>query len=444
MDDGDEANDWSSSVVNVGTSGWYNVDLRCSAGGAGTYGRFVLNGVDLYSPILTQTASWDAWATRTQVAYLNAGDNTVQFGFRAGNAAFNYDYLEIDNPSGRVPAQVVINEILPDSLKDSAGVDVDEWVELYNASDSACDVSGWHLVNYRTKVFNVPTGVVMPSRSWLVVHIDTGTDDLDFSDSVGHVYARGFPARDMFAPTDQCGLYDASWRIIDFVAFGLSADPAADSDAVAAGIWTPNQFFIYVPGTDKSLFLFPDGVDTNSPDNWRATAQGGRASEGGTNNGMDVFNSSIESLDFMLPDWSGPLPSESSVTLGDTLYIQMQTDLGNDSAIDFVQVYLGAGQEKPIAVTLKETSKASNILRGYAYLRRQTVSAMDWLSRPNEGDTISVWDYEGPDRSDTIQVYGARVYILVRGNSSRDNAGGSAIMRHRVGRGAAARGGSGA
>ena len=430
--DAEEANDWSQHTVNVGTGGFRTLKFRYSAGGAGTFGRLDINDLEVNNPILNQTADWNTWATKEQSAYLNAGDNKVKFGYEGANPAFNYDYFEMDNPSGHVPTQVVINEILPDSLNDSTGADADEWVELYNASDTPIDISGWHITNYSGKIFTLPSNLVMPARSWVVAHIDTGPDDLDFADSVAHVYARRIPPDDMFASSDQCGLYNTQWKIVDFVAFGSLTDASADSDAVAAGIWTDNQTFIYAEGTDKSLYLFPDGLDTNSPDNWRATAQGGRASEGGTNDGMDVFDESIVSLDFMLPDWSGILPADSTVTLGDTIAIQMQTDLGNDSEIDYVQVYLRAAQENPIAITLKETTKTSNILRGFATVRAASASATDWIGRPYYGDSISVWDFEGPDRTDVIYIYGARVYIIVRAKPSQDAPDAHIIRRGRA------------
>lgn len=69
-------------------------------------------------------------------------------------------------------AQVVINEFSASNLhkfKDSFGK-TEDWIELYNISNSAIDLSGWHLsdkANNSTK-WSIPTGTTIPSNGFLV------------------------------------------------------------------------------------------------------------------------------------------------------------------------------------------------------------------------------------------------------------------------------------
>lgn len=399
--DADEANDWVRQTVSVGEAGYRTLSFRYSAGGGATVGRLDVNDVEVAWPTLPATASWDTWATATRSVWLDAGENEVKLGFEAGNAAFNYDYLEMENPSGYVKGKVVLNEILPDSLDDSTGVDADEWVEVYNASDTSIGIGSWRLVDYDGEIYTFPAGLTLPAYSFAVVHIDTGVDETDFSDGVAHLYARGTPGDDMFEVYDQVGLYDAEWGIVDFVAFGPDAD--ADSDAVAAGIWTDDTYVVHAGGEGRSLHLLPDGADSNSVEDWRATTQAGRASEGGTNDGMDAFDSSVGTLAFMLPNWSGPLPADSVARMDDTLYVQMENDFGNPAEIDVVQVRVTSTVDSAVSVTLKETSLNGNILRGTVFVCSGSVSSMDRIGATN-GETVAVQDLEGPDRAESILV----------------------------------------
>ncbi len=399
--DADEANDWVQHTVTVAEAGNYPLTFRYAAGGVATTGRLDINGVEMAWPTLAQTASWATWSTATQSAWLQPGQNAVKFGYEGGNAAFNYDRLEMENPSGSVSGKVVLNELVPVSVKDSSGLDAEAWVELYNASDSSVSLGSWRLSNHAGSIYTFPANFALPARSFAVVTFGAGVADTWYTDSAARLYAAGTPPAGFFNTARACGLYNADWQIVDFLSFGAGA--GADSDAVSAGIWTSGDSVSYAAAEGISIHRDTDGRDNDSSGDWRVTAQAGRASEGGTNDGMDIVDDSVGSLAFMMSDWSAPLPADTHAVLGDTLYIQAQNDAGDPTALDFVQVLVTATTESAIVVTLRETANNSNILRGVIHLRTASVSSADRIGAV-DGAVVGIQDFEGPDRTDTILV----------------------------------------
>ena len=67
-------------------------------------------------------------------------------------------------------AQVVINEFSASNLEghlDAFGR-TEDWIELYNASDSPVDISGWHLSDKvsKEKKWEIPEGLIIPARGY--------------------------------------------------------------------------------------------------------------------------------------------------------------------------------------------------------------------------------------------------------------------------------------
>lgn len=89
-------------IVNAPTNGYYNLNLRYSAGpfsNAPTTRqlKLVLNGSDLTTVNLNSTANWNTWNTKTTSVFLNAGINRISYNaFTTDESdAVNLDYLEI-------------------------------------------------------------------------------------------------------------------------------------------------------------------------------------------------------------------------------------------------------------------------------------------------------------------------------------------------------------
>ncbi len=76
---------------------------------------------------------------------------------------------------------VVINEFMADNggvVSDPQG-DADDWIELYNASTDAVDISGWYLTDDlgQSRTWAFPGGTVIPAGGFLVVWTDKDTGD---------------------------------------------------------------------------------------------------------------------------------------------------------------------------------------------------------------------------------------------------------------------------
>jgi len=95
------------------------------------------------------------------------------------------DSQDSGNPSVNnwdAPA-VVINEYM--SLNQTAHVGVDgetypDWVELYNASDSDVDLTGWYVSDdpERLDRFELPQGLILPAGETVLLWADDKEDDL--------------------------------------------------------------------------------------------------------------------------------------------------------------------------------------------------------------------------------------------------------------------------
>jgi len=181
------------------------------------------------------------------------------------------------------PAQVLINEVLYRlDPSNSDPLRAQQWVELFNPGTVAVDLTGW-IVSGRdgsasASARTLPSASI-PGGGYLLVHIASGSDRLDFSDGTGDTYTQD--AAPVWSPDmDEVALYSPN-GIVDFIAWGDDAVPyapgTAHNDAVAAGIWSPNaalasdgiQVLSYerprVVELGMSIGRDPDSIDTDSP-----------------------------------------------------------------------------------------------------------------------------------------------------------------------------------
>ncbi len=147
--------------------------------------------------------------------------------------------------------QVIINELRLDN----------NWVELYNAADTAVDVASWELCNrpaYATisGLTIISGNTNMPGKSYLVLEwaqITSGTNELG-------LYA-------------QSGFGDPA-NIRDYVMYGGVPGSSRASVAVTAGVWSSTTDFVPLPPLDRHVlecinFVAEDGTDTDL-DDWAA------------------------------------------------------------------------------------------------------------------------------------------------------------------------------
>lgn len=145
----------------------------------------------------------------------------------------------IPTPATLQPGDITINEFLPDPL--SGGATANEWIELFNRTDSEIDLTGWHL-----------------------------TDGSDHRIALtGHIAAQGFFVVEKSSgylnnPGDQIVLLSVSDAVIDLVTYGDwndgdiadNAPTAVDGTSVARrtdGVQTTNDTTDFVVTTTPTM-----------------------------------------------------------------------------------------------------------------------------------------------------------------------------------------------
>ena len=147
-----------------------------------------------------------------------------------------------------LPAQVVINEYSASNLEtfvDTFGR-TEDWIELYNTSDTPTDISGWHLSDKESKPtkWPIPAGTVMPGNSHLVFYCSgrdlvigdeyhtnfklaqtTGADIVLLSNAAGEIQEM-HEMELTLVEHSRCRRTDGSpeWRLGRYPTFGTSND----------------------------------------------------------------------------------------------------------------------------------------------------------------------------------------------------------------------------
>lgn len=164
-------------------------------------------------------------------------------------------------------AGVVINEFCYDPLPNIPGDKGAEWIELYNPDTIAQDLSGWELAPDRSTHYFVPSGFVLPSKGFVLIHlrcmgVNTATDlyedttgiDANMGETSGYIA--------LFANNK-----NKAKTLVDYVAYGAGGQ-TFESMADTAGIWIQGTFIDTVT-CSWSLGLASDGADSNRVADWK-------------------------------------------------------------------------------------------------------------------------------------------------------------------------------
>lgn len=171
--------------------------------------------------------------------------------------------------------RVRINEVM---FNPSGTDDGKEWIELYSLDTAMAEIAGWSITDEdATSPGSFPAGATLPGGKFLVIHLgETGTNDFDYSDSVGHVY---FPSTSISLAntSDQVSLYASSTTssatIVDFMQYttnGTVSEPSDANNAVNAGMWPSTSDAVNAAAAPEgaSLRRLPDGADANVVSDW--------------------------------------------------------------------------------------------------------------------------------------------------------------------------------
>ncbi len=91
--------------------------------------------------------------------------------------------------AGDTPPAIVVNEILSNS-----GTEDSDAIELYNASDSEVDISGWWLSDdaNEPQKFSIPAGTTLPAGGYIVLRQDNDNDPLNNADLPAEFFGNAF------------------------------------------------------------------------------------------------------------------------------------------------------------------------------------------------------------------------------------------------------------
>lgn len=149
--------------------------------------------------------------------YIYAENNTIG---KFSPVRAQHEFYTITATGGITAGDIVINEFMASNdatVTDQDG-DYDDWIELYNNSGSAIDISGYQLSDDGTdlSLFTFPSGTTLQPNSYIVVWADK-----DVSQSGYHADFK------ISAGGETIYLTDASQTIIDSVAFGTQTTDVA-------------------------------------------------------------------------------------------------------------------------------------------------------------------------------------------------------------------------
>ncbi len=107
------------------------------------------------------------------IHYYIYADNALAGKFSPVRAEHEYYHLIIQS-------NVVINEVMAENYNSVADQDgeFDDWVELYNLTGSAIDLSGYYLSdrpNSNPLMWQIPNGTVIPANGYLIIWLDEDT-----------------------------------------------------------------------------------------------------------------------------------------------------------------------------------------------------------------------------------------------------------------------------
>lgn len=243
---------------------------------------------------------------------------------------------------------LVINEV----MYNEAGSNGDEWVELFATraltagtqfylSDDEIGTGGFN------RLITIPAGGI-PAGTYIVIHDDPGSDDLDASDGMIELWgagSSGLTSANLRNSSENITLYAGSvattTNAIDYVRYGSDATDATNDPPPASVLWSG-----FGPGgavDSQSIALIYNGVDGINGSNWTLAGTNGTISPstpGARNNNLFACNVAITK--------AGPLTSTIGAPFDYSLIVK------NSSPVTVSNVFVTDSQ--PSGVTFNNVS----------------------------------------------------------------------------------------
>jgi uncharacterized repeat protein (TIGR01451 family) len=187
--------------------------------------------------------------------------------------------------------QIVINEVLFRQTGASA-IENDEFIELYNPSNTAIDLTGWKLLDGNLLVYNgtdgiggingnngpfvFPSGTVLNPGKYAVVWIGSDTPDKKATGASYQFYLNQI--QKLNNEGEDIWLYDAQTRIVDYIAYGSDNAINTFPDS-ALNLWQNTyQASLKTVLVGQSISLTPNGQDGDASGCWEATTSSNASS----------------------------------------------------------------------------------------------------------------------------------------------------------------------
>ncbi|GBE90456.1 lamin tail domain-containing protein [Nostoc cycadae] len=200
------------------------------------------------------------------------------------NQNFGFDVYKVSPQAGKI----IINEVLYNETGTGSSASTnDEFIELYNASSSAVDLSGVKLadgnliansVETASNAFNYtfPSGTTLQPGQYAVIWIGSQNANTQAPDAAFQAWL-GFSTR-LTNGGDDVWLYDSQNQIIDYVAYG-SGNAISTPPPSSLNIWDSTyQSSLSGANDAQSISLTRNGNDTNTSACWEATTSGNASS----------------------------------------------------------------------------------------------------------------------------------------------------------------------
>lgn len=189
---------------------------------------------------------------------------------------------------------VVINEI---NYNSSASFDSGDWIELYNSTSGAIDLSGWVFMDEnRTPSFVIPSGMILQQGSFLVLYGDITLFSAKYPD-VKNIL--GNMNSGLSGSGEALFLYDNSGRLVDSLTYDDKAPWSLDAD-----------------GNGSSLELENLALENSLGTNWKASI--GHGTPGAINStyvtGIQDKSSSLPVEFSLMQNYPNPFNPETAIT----------------------------------------------------------------------------------------------------------------------------------
>ncbi|NES42014.1 choice-of-anchor E domain-containing protein [Moorena sp. SIO2C4] len=244
------------------------------------------------SPVETVSIPVNTTSAATFINSQNASTGSSSEATAGLCVTYTYSLVPKEPSASIVPEEaspeagnIVINEVLYAQTGSSAEAN-DEFIELYNSSDNAVDISNWKLADSNL-IFNstdntgnitgdaanpayiFPNNTTLQPGEYAVIWIGNNTSDHQapdaaFQDWLGKAAKLNNAGEDIW-------LYDEEFKIVDYIAYGsnnaINTPPSAELN-----LWDDTyQRDLDGASTGQSISLTPNGEDGNTSACWEHT-----------------------------------------------------------------------------------------------------------------------------------------------------------------------------